>query len=71
VASLGLERHVVDRATYDRTVGRFREAGILLPTFAQLAAPGTIPAGMVPGAASCANVGSRMPASRNRPTVRS
>ena len=46
MASLGLERHVVDRATYDRTVGRFREAGILLPTFAQLAAPGTIPAGI-------------------------
>src|SRR5690242_5440759 len=29
-----------------------------------------IPAGMLPGAASWPNVGSRMPASRNRPTVR-
>ena len=41
--SLGLEAHVVDREVYRRTAGRFREAGILLPTFAQLAAPGTIP----------------------------
>ncbi len=44
VTSLGLERHVVDREVYGRTVGRFREAGILLPTFAQLATPGSIPA---------------------------
>jgi cysteine synthase len=44
VTSLGLERHVVDPGVYGRTVGRFREAGILLPTFAQLAAPGGIPA---------------------------
>jgi cysteine synthase len=44
VTSLGLERHVVDRDVYGRTVGRFREAGILLPTFAQLAAPASIPA---------------------------
>jgi cysteine synthase len=39
----GLEEHVVDRDIYDRTVGRFREARILLPTFAQLADPATIP----------------------------
>ena len=44
VASLGLERHVVDRGVYGRSVGRFREAGILLPTFAQLASPGSLPA---------------------------
>jgi cysteine synthase len=44
VTSLGLERHVVDREVYGRTVNRFREAGILLPTFAQLATPGSIPA---------------------------
>jgi cysteine synthase len=44
VTSLGVERHVVDQVVYDRTVGRFRDAGILLPTFAELAAPGTIPA---------------------------
>jgi len=43
VTSLGLERHVVDREVYGRTVDRFREAGILLPTFAQLAAPSSIP----------------------------
>jgi len=40
---LGLERQLVDRAVYDRAVGRFREAGIALPTFAQLADPLGIP----------------------------
>jgi len=44
VSSLGLERDVVDPEVYRRTVRRFREAGILLPTFAQLAAPDSIPA---------------------------
>jgi cysteine synthase len=44
VTSLGLERHVIDRETYRRAVDWFRAAGILLPTFAQLAAPGSIPA---------------------------
>jgi cysteine synthase len=44
VTSLGLERHVVDPGVYERTVGRFREAGVLLPTFAQLAAPSSLPA---------------------------
>src|SRR3984957_12095440 len=42
--SLGLERDVIDRETYRRTVDWFRSAGVLLPTFAQLAAPDTIPA---------------------------
>jgi cysteine synthase A len=41
---LGLERERADAAVYERTVGRFREAGIVLPTFAQLADPTTIPA---------------------------
>jgi cysteine synthase A len=40
---LELEREPVDRGVYDRTVGRFRDAGILLPTFSQLADPATIP----------------------------
>ncbi len=40
---LGLERSMVDRSVYERTVGRFREAGIVLPTFAQLADPSGIP----------------------------
>jgi cysteine synthase len=44
VTSLGLERHVVDRETYRRAVDRFRAAGILLPTLALLADPGSIPA---------------------------
>jgi len=42
--TLGLEEHIVDRGIYDRTVARFREAQILLPTFAQLAEPASIPA---------------------------
>jgi cysteine synthase len=46
VTALGLERHVVDRDAYDRTVHRFREAGILLPTFAELAAPASMPTGI-------------------------
>jgi cysteine synthase len=41
--TLGLEEHIVDQEIYDRTVARFREARILLPTFAQLANPATIP----------------------------
>jgi cysteine synthase len=40
---LGLEREMVDEAVYDRAVGRFAEADIVLPTFAQLADPSTIP----------------------------
>ncbi len=41
--TVGLEQHIVDRGVYDRTVARFREARILLPTFAQLADPARIP----------------------------
>jgi cysteine synthase A len=40
---LGLEREVVDTDVYERTIGRYRENQIALPTFAQLAAPGLIP----------------------------
>lgn len=42
--TLGLEDHVVDGGVYDRTVSRFREAQILLPTFSELADPRSIPA---------------------------
>ena len=42
----GLEHDVVDEATLERTAARFREAGIVLPTFAQLAQPGVSPAGL-------------------------
>jgi cysteine synthase len=44
VTSLGLEQDVVDRQTYDAAVGWFGQAGIALPTFAQLATPEGIPA---------------------------
>jgi cysteine synthase len=46
MTSLGLERDVIDRETYRRTVDWFRSAGIMLPTFAQLAAPATLPAAL-------------------------
>jgi len=42
--TLGLEDHIVDRSAYERTVRRFRDARILLPTFAELADPRRIPA---------------------------
>jgi cysteine synthase len=40
---LGLETEIVDDDVYGATVERFREAGIELPTFAQLTDPTTIP----------------------------
>ena len=40
---LGLEREIVDRGVYDRTVERFRQRKIALPTFAELTEPATIP----------------------------
>jgi len=43
VASPALPRDCVDRNVYERTIGRFREMGIVLPTFSQLADPRTIP----------------------------
>lgn len=43
---LGLETELVDRDVYERTVDRFREARIALPTFAQLVDPGRIPRGV-------------------------
>ena len=41
--TLGLEDHIVDRGVYDRTVRHFRQAQVLLPTFAELASPKTVP----------------------------
>jgi cysteine synthase len=35
--------HPADPVAYDRTIRRFREVGVVLPTFAQLADPGAIP----------------------------
>jgi cysteine synthase len=42
----GLEHDVVDEATLERTAARFRENEIVLPTFAELAAPGEAPPGL-------------------------
>src|SRR5215469_2667926 len=41
--ALGLETHVVDQKALDRTVRRFRDAAIVLPTIAELAEPAKIP----------------------------
>jgi cysteine synthase len=41
--TLGLEDHIVDQGAYDRTVAHLRDAGVRLPTFAELAHPATIP----------------------------
>ncbi len=40
---LGLERTLVDRGTYERAVGRFRDLRIALPKFAELADPQLLP----------------------------
>ena len=45
----GLERDVVDAAVYERAAKRFRDAKIRMPTFGQLADPGTIPAAVQAG----------------------
>jgi cysteine synthase len=39
MARLGLEKELIDPAVYERTVQRFRDAKIVLPTFAELADP--------------------------------
>ncbi len=46
----GLERDVVDAGVYERTVRRFPEAGIVMPTFAQLADPATVDPAPIDGA---------------------
>jgi cysteine synthase len=43
----GLATEVVDRAVYERAVARFREQRIVMPTFAVLADPNSIPASAV------------------------
>jgi cysteine synthase len=42
--SLGLSSEIADQEIYDRTVERFRDQRIALPTFAELRNPSTIPA---------------------------
>ncbi len=44
---LGIEQHIVDSSVYANSVKRFREAGIVLPTFAELAEPSRIPAAIL------------------------
>lgn len=47
VAKYGLLQSITNLGNYGRSVDRFREAGILLPTFAQLADPASIPAEII------------------------
>ena len=54
MTAFGLETEVVDAAARDRAVARFRDAGIALPTFAQLADPTLAPASV---AARLARIG--------------
>jgi cysteine synthase A len=49
MATLGLETDVVDPHTLDRTVARFRENGMRLPSFAEIADPSTVPASVTDG----------------------
>jgi cysteine synthase len=42
MARLGLEREIVDRNVYERTVARFRDAKIVLPTIGELSDPSRI-----------------------------
>jgi cysteine synthase len=39
----GLEQELVDGSVYGRALGRFREAGVALPTFAELSDPAKVP----------------------------
>jgi cysteine synthase len=43
MTQLGLEKAIVDTTVYESSLKRFREAGIVMPTFAQLADPKCIP----------------------------
>ncbi len=52
MAGPGPEPGVVDQNVYDGAVRRFRDAGIVMPTFAQLADPGSIPDEIETGLAS-------------------
>ena len=45
----GLADRVVDEATLAASVARFKERGIVMPTFAQLADPALMPAGDLAG----------------------
>src|SRR5476651_236482 len=51
MARLGLERTVVDAAVLERTAARLGQAGVLLPTIAQLKDPATIPSAIRAGLA--------------------
>ena len=42
IAKYGLLQSVVDHTNYEKSISRFREAEILLPTFDQLSDPSSI-----------------------------
>lgn len=43
MAKLGLESSIIDQNVYKNTIGRFKEANIVLPKFSELIDPSTIP----------------------------
>ncbi|MBW2369020.1 MAG: pyridoxal-5'-phosphate-dependent protein subunit beta, partial [Deltaproteobacteria bacterium] len=47
MTKLGLERNIVDQTVYESTIDNIRNAGVVLPTFKQLADPATIPPAIV------------------------
>ena len=47
----GVATELVDRAVYERALARFRENGIVMPTFAQLADPFSVPPALPAGLA--------------------
>ncbi len=60
--SLGLTTEIADQGVYERTVQRFQERNIALPTFAELADPSTIPSARI---APLAGLDRNEPDSRN------
>ncbi len=52
MARLGLETSIVDPSVYQNSVARFRQAGVRLPTFAELAEPARIPSAITDALAS-------------------
>ncbi|MBT3360246.1 MAG: pyridoxal-5'-phosphate-dependent protein subunit beta [Rhodospirillales bacterium] len=44
MATLGLDTKIVNSTVYENSGNRLKDAGVVLPTFSQLADPGTIPA---------------------------
>ncbi len=60
--SLGLTTEIADQGVYERTIERFKQRNIALPTFSELADPSTIPAARI---AALAGLDRNEPDARN------